>query len=276
MDLFQIARDNGEAFSQRYEELRSAVDTAALPHLDRFAEMVLRDGRLSINLKPTDLRVFLLPGGGYYNVYERAEYIEGRSGRPREEMVRGMENDYYNRRMAFDLLLDRSEQLHYAAFNLGGLGVTLFGDYCLVFQDAFAAGLAELAYLRGNSLETYLLPGCVVDEAALRRDACPHSHRHCQAALKHGEKAVGLAEESWPALVCSRSDFIEAIFLGEPTPGDLQAVRMEQDVFDLYPLLVVDAALGRLSDFDRHFVDDFDTILRLLEHHSIPPEPMAS
>jgi hypothetical protein len=276
MNLFQVAQDNGEELSRRYEAMRAAVDAAALSRLDRFVEVVQHDGRLSVNLRAKALHDFLLPGGGYSNVYERAEYLEGRSGQPREELVRGLEHDYYDRRMAFDRFLNQSEQLHYAAFNLGTLGDTLFGDYCLVFQESFATELAELAYLWGNSLETYLLPDCVVNEAALRRDACPHSHRHCQAALKHGEKAVGLAEKSWPALVCSRSDFIEAIFLGHPTPENLQAVRMEQDFFNLYPLLLVDAALGRLSDFDRHLVDDFDTILILLEHHSIPPEPMAA
>jgi len=275
MNLFQVARDNAEALSRRYESMRAAMGTA-VPHLDRFVASVEREGRLAFNLRQTDLLRFLALEGRYDNVYEWADDLERRTDRPREELVRDREKDYYDRRMAFDRLLVQSERLRYGALNLGGLGATLFGDYCLVFQDAFAAGLAELVYLWGNSLETYLLPGCVVDEAGLRRDTCLHSHRHFLAALKHGEEAASLEEERWPVLVCSRDGFIEAIFVGSPVPGDLQAVRMDQFDFELYSAFLVDAALGRLSGSDRHVAEEFDILLSLLERHSVPLEKVAA
>lgn len=81
---------------------------------------------------------------------------------------------------------------------------------------------------------------------------------------------------SWPALVCSRNGFIEAIFVADPIPGDAQAVRMEQTDYDLYSSLLVDAALGRLGDSDRHLVEEFDTLLSLLEKSSIPLETVAA
>lgn len=275
MDLFQVARDNAEALSRRYESMRDAMGTA-VPPLDRFVAAVERDGRLAVNLRPTVLLRFLALEGGYHNVYDWADDLERRTGQPQQDLVRELEMDYYDRRMAFDRLLVRSERLRYGALNLGGLGVTLFGDYCLVFQEAFAAGLAELAYLWGNSLETYLLPGCVVDEAGLRRDACPHPHRHFLAALKHGAEAASLEEDRWPVLVCSRNGFIEAIFVGSSVPGDLQAVRMDQSDFELYSAFLVDAALGRLSGSDRHVVEEFDILLSLLEKHSVALEKVAA
>jgi len=276
MDIFQVARDNAEAFSRRYDALRTAMDAAVLPLLDRFTETVLRDGRLSVNLRPTVLLRFLALAGRYYNVYEWADDLERRTGHPREELLRSRLRDYYDRRMAFDRHLDQGTRILYVALNLGGLGAVHYGDYCLVFGEAFAAGLADLAYLWADSLKTYLLPGDVVDDAGLRRDACPHSHRHCQATLKHGEEAVGLAEASWPALVCSRNGFIEAIFVADPDPGDVQAVRMDLFDYDLYFDCLVDASLGRLSAHDRHLVEEFDTILSLLEKTSIPLEKVAA
>jgi hypothetical protein len=276
MNLFQIARDNAEAFSRRYEAMRAATDAAALAILDQFVAAVLSDGRLSVNLRPTALLRFLALEGRYYNVHEWADDLALRSGQPREELLRQRLKDYYDPRMAFDRFLDQGAQFRYGALNLGGLGAIHYGTYCLVFGAAFASGLSELAYLWADSLETYLLPGEVIDEAGLRHDACPHSHRHCQAALKHGVEAVGLTEESWPALVCSRSGFIEAVFIAHPIPGDVQAVRMDRFDYELYSSFVVDAALGRLSDYDRHLVDEFDTLLSLLEKSSIPLETVAA
>jgi hypothetical protein len=275
MDLFQIARDNVESFSRRYGSMRDAAGTAA-SKLDRFVAVVQSEGRLAVNMRPTVLLRFLVLEGGYRNTYEWADELERRSGEPREELLRLRLKDYYDRRMAFDRLLGQGERLRYGALNLGGLGVTHFGAYCLVFGDAFAVGLAELAYLWADSLETYLLPDCVVDEAGLRRDACPHSHRQFLAALKHGLAAARLAEELWPALVCSPHGFIEAIFAGNPSPGDLQAVRMEQLDYELYSGFLVDAALGRLGQSDRCLVEEFDTLLSLLEENSIPLETVAA
>jgi hypothetical protein len=116
----------------------------------------------------------------------------------------------------------------------------------------------------------------VVDEAGLRSDTCPHSHRQFLAALKHGADAATLGEDRWPALVCSRDGFIEAIFLGVPVPADLQAVRMDQLDYELYSDYLLDAALGRLGGSDRHLVEEFDTLLSLLEKSSIPLETVAA
>jgi hypothetical protein len=275
MNLFQVARENAEALSRRYDAARDAMGDAA-GSWDRFGDSVQRDGRLGVNLRPADLLRFLALEDGVRNVYDWAAGLERRTGQPRQDLVREREKDYYERRMAFDRFLEHSERFRYGALNLGGLGVTLFGDYCLVFQEAFAAGLGGLAYLWGNSLETYLLPGCVVDEAGLRRDACPHSHRHFLAGLKHGADAASAEEERWPVLVCSRHRFIEAIFVGSPVPGDLQAVRMDRFDFDLYSSFLVDAALGRLSGSDRHVVEEFDMLLSLLEKRSVPLEKVAA
>jgi hypothetical protein len=275
MNLFQVARDNAEAFLHRYETVRDAAGEA-VSHLDRFVTMVGNEGRLAVNMRPTVLLRFLALEGGYHNLYEWADDLESRSGQPRETLLRERLKDYYDRRMAFDRFLEDGERFRYGALNLGGLGAIHFGAYCLVFQERFAAGLAELAYLWADSLQRYLLPGCVVDEVGLRRDACLHSHRQFLAALKHGAEAAALAEERWPALVCSRHGFIEAIFLGSPAPRDLQAVRMEQLDYELYSGFLIDAALGRLGGSDRYLVEELDTILSLLEKNSIPLETMAA
>lgn len=275
MNLFQVALDNAETFSQRYESMRDAVGGEA-PKLDRFVAAVQSEGRLAVNARPRVLRRFLTIEGGYQNIYERAAELERKSGQTLDELIRLQLGAYYDRRMAFDRFVGQGEQHRYGALNLGGLGAVHFGAYCLVFKEAFAEGLAELAYLWDDSLKTYLLPGCVVDEVSLQRDACPHSARQFLAAVKHGLEAKSLDEEFWPALICSRRGFIEAIFISSPMPGDLQAVRMEQFDYELYSSLLVEAALGRLSGSDRYLVEEFHDLLDLLEQNAIPLETVAT
>jgi hypothetical protein len=275
MNLFQIARDNRDALSRRYDAARNAAGPAT-SQLERFVAVVQSEGRLAINQRSTVLLRFLALAGAYHNIYEWAEELERRVGQPRDELLRERLKSFYDRRIAFDRCLDQGERLRYGALNLGGLGAVHFGAYCVVLRETFAAGLADLAYLWADSLDTYILPGCIVDETGLRRDACPHSHRQFLAALKHGAEAAALPEDRWPNLVCSRHGFIEAIFVGNPVPGDVQVVRMEQLDYELYSSFLIDAALGRLSGSDRHLVEELDTILSLLEKGSIPLETVAA
>lgn len=270
MNLFEVARDNAAAYLQRYEDLRSTTDPAAVPALERFFQAVEQDGRLAVNRRQTVLVRFLALRGRFYNLYEWADYLAGISGRPREELLREQLKDWYDRRMVFDHHLEHGERLRYGALNLGGLGSVHFGDYCLVFAESFAAGLAELAWLPADSLKTYLLPDGTVDEAGLRRDACPHSHRHHLAALKHGAEAAAAPEAHWPALLCSHAGFLEGLFVAQPSPGDLQAVRMKRSDFDLYMHFMVDGLLNRMGQSDNQLLQEFDTLLGLLRERSIP------
>jgi hypothetical protein len=44
----------------------------------------------------------------------------------------------------------------------------------------------------------------------------------------------------------------------------------------MYTGFLVDAALGRLGESDRNFVEDFDDLLDLLEKRAIPLEKVAA
>jgi hypothetical protein len=87
MNLFQAAQDNAEALLRRYGLVRDAAGPA-MPMLDRFVVVVQSKGRLAINQRPTVLLRFLALEGGYYNVYEWADELAGRSGESREDLLR--------------------------------------------------------------------------------------------------------------------------------------------------------------------------------------------
>jgi hypothetical protein len=276
VNLFQAAADNAEPLYQRYLAERAAAAPEEAEGWDRFVAQVESEGRLAVNMQRWVLAHFLMLDGGYRNVYGVAADLEGRTGFPSEQFLCARLGAYFERRIAFDGRLDGSERLLYGALNLGGLGAARFGKFCVVFRSSFAAGLAELAYLWADSLQTYLLPDGSVDEERLCRDACPHSHRHYLAGLKHGAEACRLGETKWPPLVCSEHRLIEAIFAGDPGPGDLEAVRMDRAEYKRYTVSLPDALLGRLSVVETEQILSLYTLVLGLEERAIPLETVAA
>src|SRR5688500_14920946 len=126
MNLFQVARNNVESLSQRYESLRDTMREAA-SQLDRFVAAVRIEGRLSVNRRSKDLLRFLALEGSLHSAYEWAAKLERRSGQPREELLRLWLADFYERRRAFDRFLEQGDRFRYGALNLGGLGAVYFG-----------------------------------------------------------------------------------------------------------------------------------------------------
>jgi hypothetical protein len=276
VNLFQAAADNTEPLYQRFLAERAAATPEEAEGWDRFVAQVETAGRLAVNMHRWVLARFLMLDGGYRNVYGVAGDLENRTGFPSEQFLRARLGSYYERRIAFDGRLDGSERLLYGALNVGGLGAARFGIFCVVFRSSFAAGLAELAYLWADSLETYLLPGGAVDEERLCRDACLHSHRHYLAGLKHGAEACRRGEAEWPPLVCSEHSFIEAIFAGDPGPGDVEAVRMERAEYKRYTVALPDALRGRLDEVETEQILSLDTVVLGLEKRAIPLETVAA
>ena len=227
LNLFVIAAGNTEALEVALQERLTDASSKDADILARYTERVRHTGRISINMVPEVLRGFL-DAREHRNIYERASAKAKDSRTAREEILRKELDTYYERRIAFEGSFEDGERFRYGALNIGGLGASTFGLFCVVCKDHVSSTLPEVAYLRADSLETYLLPGPVVDEAKIRRDASPHSHRQCLAALKHADEVPRLDELQWPALLCSGVDYVEAIFTAQLTPEDVQVIRMSR------------------------------------------------
>jgi hypothetical protein len=269
MNLFAIAANNATSLEKQFAELKSRLDPADADCLVRFADHIAQRGRVSINMRQTVLISFLL-SGRHQNLYEWAEWRAKYSSRSAEEIVREKLDKFYERRVAFDRRFERGEHFRYGALNIGGMGAVSYGDFCSVVEDEFFADHSDVAYLRSDSLQTYLLPGPVVDDAAIHRDAAPHSHRHCLAALKHYDEIRRKPEEQWPSLLCSGSDYVEVIFVGNITPNHLEEVRISRSDYDLFFLYAFEEFREKLKDADRFLVDGFVMILQHLEERNIP------
>ncbi len=204
----------------------------------------------------------------HQNIYEWAEGRAARSTKTAQEIIRERLGTYYERRMAFDGFFARGTELRYGALNVGGAGASRYGSYCSVVKD-IGAPRFQLAYLRADSLSTYMLHGPTVDSAAVERDAAPHEARHHLAAVKHVADVVSRPDAAWPAILCNNDDYVEAIFVGELAADDIECVRMTKaDHEALYDLAFEDFRT-KLGKADHLEIDTFVVILDELTKRGI-------
>lgn len=277
MNLFTIAASNGASFPERIEELRAELPEGERGALDRFTDRALRDGRVAINMRQSVLSSFLATAT-YQNVYDWAKARARRSTKTEDAILRERLGAFYDRRVAFDRAFEGGERFRYGALNIGGAGATSYGSFCAVIGERAPAELFDVAYLPGDSLKTYLHAACddpgraVVDADAIQRDAAPHVNRHHLAALKHGRGVCASPEPRWPSLLSSATDYIEALFVGDLRPSDLQCVRMARSDHDVYFAYAFEDFRAKLGEADRVLVESFVTILEQLEARGVALE----
>jgi len=194
-----------------------------------------------------------------------------RSSKTTTELLRQRLGDFCERRLAFDAAFTGGRQFRYGALNIGGLGVSQFGDCCVVLTKR-RMSRSPVAYLPGDSLATYVAPGPRVDLERLRRDAAPFAERHRLTVLKHADDVVASTPTSWAALVSSPDGFIEAIFTGPLSPTDVAEARMSRDDFELRFHHVFEELRGRLDEATRFQVEEFAMVWRHLDEKKIPLE----
>ena len=76
----------------------------------------------------------------------------------------------------------------------------------------------------------------------------------------------------WPSLLCSATDSVQAIFVGDLRPRDLLCVRMARSDHDVFFRYVFEGFRTRLSAPERALVESFACILEELEARRIALE----
>jgi hypothetical protein len=267
LDLFATAEGNRAALEARYSALRAGKEPGSASQLDAFADYVGRHGLVSINMRPWVLSNLLVEDA-YQNMYEFASEQSAVSGRDADEVLREKLGSLYGKRLAFDGAFVDGRRFRYGALNLGGTGMTCYGQFCVVLKPLFHAGHA-MAYLVGDSLRTCLDSAGALIRAVVEQQTAPHSHRQFLAALKHANDLPSRSESDWPALVCCNSEFIEVIFLREVKTDSIGEVRIGQPEYQtLWDLAFADFA-RELGAGESALANDFVQILRAAERRGI-------
>lgn len=248
LNLYELARMNGENIRERYESTRERAGDAA-DALERFCQRVERDGRVAINTKSTRF-LSMLRNGYYPNPYDEARERAQREGGDSETYLKQQQNDFYLRRVTFERTFADGENFRYASLNIGGTGLSHYGPYCIVIGDPTEAD--RVALLPANSLKRFMSDEPKLDQAALRREVAPWLHRHHLTACKHAHEVAEVAEVDWPRMMCHAAETVESfveIILGSPvTPRLMVEIRVDEKRLDE---LVAKSIAGMLSDAER-------------------------
>jgi hypothetical protein len=268
MNLFDIAIKNASSIEKRFHGEQSRLTSSEADCLGRFIDRVDQHGCVAINMRQMVLLNFLLYGQ-HQNIYEWARSVAIYSSMSTDDILREKLKTYYERRIAFDTFFHRGDEFHYGTLNLAGMGPTYYGNFCAAFKDAPFSTRLKTAYLRSDSLKTYVDASSNVDRVAIEEDATPHTHKHYLAGIKHANSTYYTPETEWPSMLCSNVDYIEAVFVGSSTPDDLEEVRMLKSDYELFFHYAFEEFREKLSEADRALVDGFVMILKYLKSHGI-------
>jgi len=266
LDLYELARLNGDSMRERYERARDGSAELA-GAVERFCQRVERDGRISINARSSRL-LSMLRNGYYPNPHDEAHERARREGGESEEYLKRQQGDFYLKRVTFERSFVEGESFRYASLNIGGAGLSYYGIYCMVLRDP--AEDERVALLPANSLRRFMSDEPRLDEAALRHEVAPWPHRHHLAACKHSHEVAGIPDSAWPTMMCHATATVESfveIILGSPvTPQSLVQIRVDEVRLDE---LVAKLVLDTLSDAERTEVSTRLEVLEELAKHEL-------
>jgi hypothetical protein len=261
MDLFALAGQNAPLLLVRFEELLGRLEDSERERLQRFTEGVNANGLLSINLRPSVL-VELIWGQKHQNIYDWAVETAGISGRSEVELLKERLGSYYDKRMAFDTAFIHGQHFRYGALNIGGAGATQYGTFCLVLSSAYVTNCGLVAYVRGDSLHTYIDASGSLQEDAIKADVASPLSCHHLAALKHNSDVQVAPEEEWATVLLSETSFVEGILACEFQLNDVDEVRIrEQDKAEFWDL-TFNQFRKKKDDAEHALQSDYKTIFK--------------
>lgn len=269
LDLFALAKSNEQQLEQQYTLMLSNARRDEADSIRLFAESVIFDGRVCINMRQMDLLAFL-DFGRYLNTYESADVDVAFSKKSVTDILREVLEAFYERRIVFDRFFSRGNEFYYGALSIGGAGATYYGNFCVVLKDERFEASTDVAYLRSDSLLEYMEAGPAVNIRAIGEDAATHSHKQYLASLKHARTIPRLGSSEWPRMLCSATDYMEAIFTGEVSPKDSEAVRVPGVDFRRLFNLAFDENRRNLDVAERYEAQSFVMVLRHLKELGLP------
>lgn len=253
MDLFARSFENKarleDAFHSRFGENPA-------PAFEEFLCEVSNNGRVSMNMRPC-IAADLLHRDQYKNMYEAVAEEAALTGRETREILRQRLGKYFEKRIRFDAVFSEGRSFKYGALNIGGVGATRYGSFCVVLKPSFPD---RVAYLKQDSLNRYADEHGNFDEEAFQSDLACHSHRQLLAALKHAHE-IESRKDNWSTMLCCDSEYIEAIFVGAVNKSTVDEVRVSASEHRTLWDLCFDAHARKLSNAEHALAHDFRQIL---------------
>lgn len=272
MNIFDLADQNSNNLQEKMQSGQNDQNPRG-----KFAGFVKYRWTISINMKPSDLLKFL-SSGRYKNEYEVAisdvEMMKKMGGPDVsvKQLRKKRLKSYYESRTKFNRVFEGGERFKYGALNIGGLGPKKYGSYCVVIKRERSKEFSVLAFIKEDSLNSYV-DGGHADIERLKPDVANRECVHILAVIKHGTDAVGLSANECASMICCDEHYIEAITTDDILNKHINSVRTSKKESSLVGKQFFDVRyLGSSDIVKQHRVDDFTNIQNLLAANRIEIE----
>jgi len=274
MNIFDMANQSSDGLKERYNSLRTRYEHQNnLELLDEFTKLVENKWTISINMRQRVINSFLI-SGRYKNVHELkkegVEELEKYNIQVSiEEGLKRHLKSFYKSRVTFDLAFENGEKFKYGALNIGGLGPTKYGEYCVVLERKQVEKYLSLIFIKEDSSK-YVDVNDTVNIKRLNQDIANRKCVHFLAALKHEKGIKSTFADKWSSMVCCSDDYIEAITADDILNTHIDMVRTSKENFNSYYLdLLYKDFVSELSDFEKYRLAAFKNMQELLNKQGI-------
>lgn len=173
-----------------------------------FATHVKTEGRVNVRMGAPKLQA-LFDDGSVPSSWQRCVQLAAASGRPVDDHWDESQGVHAIRRRAFEEWMDGGQSAHYGALAISRRWVPGYGRMAVTLARDDDSGDV---YLPQNSAETLVDADGTVRVAEALSDATSPGDRHLLAAVKHAPHAALADRTGQGRLLCSKTDFVEAIF----------------------------------------------------------------
>ncbi|MCX6578790.1 MAG: hypothetical protein NT166_01235 [Candidatus Aminicenantes bacterium] len=282
IDLFELADANKKQLESEYQRIKLKSDRKKSDLLESFGARVKNEWHLSINMH--DWPLFeVLDSGKYVNVYElkdnQAEQLmkvgkldDSSAKSAKEEAVRKHLKTFYEGRKIFDSSISKGEKARYAALNIGGVGTTGYGRYCIVIKREKAEKYKRLAFIKEDSAVSYVDNGCLLLDK-LMRDVTNKECVDILAVVKHENEIETISSENWNRMVCNDSSNIEAVTLDDILRSHIKCVRIDKTYYkEIYWDSLAKIFNSELTEIERYRLTLVKKVFKELEKRGIELE----
>ncbi len=274
MNLFNLAKQNSTRIKNKYIQLRSSLKNEVQKEKFNEFEDILSNWRISINLT-LEILFKILHQGEYKNIFsikkeelERLLKIKEHIKISKKEAVKRHLKDCFYPRICFNQDFDKSENFKYGAFNIGGLGIEMYGEFCLIIKEEFCfKQYSYIAFLKEDSLSYY-------DKGKIEINKLVNdlSNRECApnlTMLKYFDLFDGVNLKSIPNIVCNNKDYVEVIIEDKILIEHFQSVRLSKQNFNNFKDILYKAYISKAEKYERTKLMIYEYVFQYLEEKNI-------
>jgi hypothetical protein len=232
---------------------------------------------VSINMPPERIHRFLSLGHcdsihGYIESLERTIEKTSDIDVDREALYRGLLKNWKDKRIAFEKTFDNGKSFKYGALNVGGIGIVgRYGYFCVILDRSEAEKYLSLVFIMCDSLRNYVDDNCCVNNKKLEKEVSNRNHVQILASAKHKEDIGLTPTNEWSKMICSDTNYIEAIIQDDIKVEHIGIVYIKKSKFDeLYNDIFNKLADGSVDgSFVKSYLSDLNTIFEKMDQDGI-------